>query len=146
MLAHFKKVTEATIGRLVEAGHKIVWHGRVNQDVLGGDFKKSGIIAYPANFMETFGLVFAQAMMAGMVPVVPKLGFLPDLVGDVGIVVPGSPDSMEFGDRFVKAVAHAAEPPIVVREQLQDRVQELNWKNTTDAWERVFGTNVGASS
>lgn len=146
MLAHFKKVTEATIDRLVEAGHKIVWHGRVNQDVLGEDFKKSGILAYPANFMETFGLVFAQAMMAGMVPVVPKLGFLSDLVGDVGIVVPGSPDSMEFGDRFVKAVAHAAEPPIVVREQLQDRVQGLNWENTTDAWERVFGANVGASS
>ena len=146
MLAHFKKVTQATIDRLIAAGHEIVWHGRVNQQTLGEHFKKSGVMANPCNFMETFGLVFAQAMMAGMVPVVPKLGFLPDLVGDVGIVVPGSPDSMEFGDRFVKAVAHAAEPPIVVREQLQDRVRELNWKNSTDAWESVFEINERASS
>jgi glycosyltransferase involved in cell wall biosynthesis len=143
MLAHFKTVVQARIVELQEEGHHIVWHGRVKQALLGEHFKQSGSMLYPANFCETFGLVFAQAMTAGMIPVVPRLGFLPDLVGPEGIVVDGSPDSMEFGPRFVEAAVRSANVNDARRRMASERTEELSWNYIADSWESLIERKVG---
>lgn len=144
MLRYFKERTIATIDKLCAGGHNIVWHGRVNQEVLGEHFLRSGVMAYPANFMETFGIVFAQAMMAGVVPVVPQMGNLPALLGPTGLVVPGSPDSQEFGPRFVDAIVAATLVDYVARDELKERVLYFEWETITNHWEKIFKIGVPA--
>lgn len=147
MLAWFKQNTQQKIDKLIAKGHRINWIGRVDQATLAEEFKKTGLIVYPANFMETFGIVFAQAMTAGVVPVVSDLGALPTTVGeiaDLGVVVPGSPDSIEFGERFVSAVADAVNTTSDKRRYLTEWTHYLNWNHIAREWEVMIEKELEA--
>lgn len=137
-LAYFKERTRAKFDQLVQDGYNLVWHGRISESRLARHMQKSGVIAYPANFMETFGIVFAQAMAAGVIPVVPDLGNLPALVRDNGIIVPGAPDSMEFGMRFVEAVVAATKPPSDQRQKAADAVTQFDWELIAETWDQLI--------
>ena len=108
-LAYFKQKTKATITQLRKDGYKINWHGRQPQKVLAEHMKLATVMPYPANFMETYGIVFEQAICSGAIPVVPNLGNLPAMLGPAygEYVVPGSPDSMAFEEPFIQAVVAA---------------------------------------
>lgn len=139
MLRQFKARTEKQFAELKAAGHDITWHGRVDQNTLARHMFDSLVMAYPADFMETFGIVFAQAMTAGVIPVVPNLGNLPDLVHYDGIIVPGPPNSMEFAPRFVEAVRRAAlEAPNTVRESMSVSTTWFKWDQIVSRWETMI--------
>jgi glycosyltransferase involved in cell wall biosynthesis len=100
-------------------------------------------MAYPANFMETFGIVFVQAMAAGVIPVIPNLGNLPNLVDpSTGIIVRGAPDSMEYGPRFVDAVARATEAPAIARESASDSVRHYDWPTIAAQWNEILTPTI----
>lgn len=139
-LAHFKERTERQLTKLLDAGYEILWHGRQPQIVLASHMKVAGVMPYPANFLETFGLVFAQAITAGMVPVVPALGSLPEIMGDTlsDFVVPGSPESREYGPRFVEAVARAVEVDDATRFISEKTIPGITWEAAYEAWSQLI--------
>lgn len=138
MLRYFKQRTQQQLDELQGAGYQIAWHGRVTQEVLIDALWRSGVMPYPADFFETFGIVFAQACAAGVVPVVPKLGNLPDLVGYSAPVLPGAPNSAEFGPRFVDAVVRASEAPSSIRRDLRLQVESFDWQHVFEHWDGLI--------
>lgn len=139
-LAHFKERTERQLTKLLDEGYEILWHGRQPQSVLASHMKVAGVMPYPANFLETFGLVHAQAITAGMIPVVPNLGSLPQIMGDnlADFIVPGSPDGREYGPRFVEAVGRASEVDDALRFISERTIPGITWEAAYEAWSQLI--------
>lgn len=153
MLAAFKEKTQGHIKKLISEGYAIHEHGRVNQWQLAQEFKAANVMAYPANFMETFGIVFVQAMAAGVIPIVPKLGNLPDLI--VGhdtpefesLVISGSPNNEDFAGRFIEAFqTHLIYGNLWMRRNLAARTEAADWPNVVRAWEQMIGRLVAGKT
>lgn len=139
VLRIFKARIQEVLGDLVSRGHAITWHGRVNQERLIDAMWCSSVMPYPADFFETFGIVFAQACACGVVPVVPNMGNLPQLAGDhLGIVVDGPPNSFEYAGRFIDAVQLAAEAPHGIRNALTESVMQFDWPRVLQAWDELI--------
>lgn len=141
-LMAFKKRILTMIENLGGREGGIFWRGRVGQETLSVSLRKASVMPYPANFMETFGIVFAQAMTAGCIPVVPDLGALPDLVEDPHLVINGAPDSENFGERFVEAVVREAQATDGFRRSLSHTTEPYVWSNVTDAWEALLAEHI----
>ncbi len=101
MLKHFKQKIIAMIDQLNEEFGGIEWYGRVNEVTLARSMKCSGFMLYPANFMETFGIVFQQSLIAGCLPITCSLGALPELLPGELVVSGADPDSEIFKDLFL---------------------------------------------
>lgn len=130
-LQHLKDQVLGKIDQLNSMGYNIFMHGRVRQEILARRFRCANMMLYPANFCETFGIVFAQAMAAGVVPVTSALGNLKDLVPNT---VSGSPDNEDFAERFIKMIGVANEITDDDRAMLAQRVRFCDWSNITRAW------------
>ena len=132
-LAYFKQRTEAQLEALTKAGHTINWHGRQPQKVLAEHLKLATVMPYPANFMETYGIVFEQGISVGAIPVVPRLGNLPSLLGPVysRYVVQGSPDSMAFEEPFIRAVVEANRADVLRK---TDSSYGPEWPEAYEQW------------
>lgn len=141
-LIAFKKRINDRIEFLGGKEGGIFWRGRVRQVTLAYALKKASVMPYPSSFEETFGLVFAQAMTAGCLPVVPNLGNMPDLIGDRYLIVDGAPDSENFGGRFVDALVLAAHDVGDIRAALAERTKQLTWDKTTDVWEDLLTRTI----
>ncbi len=145
-LLSFKKRIVEMIENLGGKEGGIFWRGRVSQETLSSSLRRASVMPYPANFMETFGIVFVQAMTAGCIPVVPDLGALPDLVGDPHLIISGAPDSESFGERFVEAVVREAHATDGFRRTLAHSTEQYVWKDIADAWETALSTTINLRS
>lgn len=141
-LMEFKKRIIRMIDNLGGREGGIFWRGRVGQETLANSLKRASVMPYPANFCETFGLVFAQAMTAGCIPVVPNLGALPDLIGEQRLVIDGSPDSQTFGRRFVDQVIREAHADNGFRRELAHATEMYGWDGVADAWEALIAEHA----
>lgn len=146
-LAHFKKTVQAQIKRLGGEKVGIIWHGRVGQQELATAMKRASIMPYPANFMETFGIVFAQGMAAGCLPVTCDLGALPAMIDDPRLIVTGAaPDSEVYERLFLDKLFAVMEMDPAERYELErglnERVQDLNYASVADSWERLFAMYI----
>jgi len=76
-------------------------------------FKKAHVYVHPQTYHETFGMVIAQAMATGMIPVSTSKGALPELIShnENGLLTTG-PNIEEYDTwaEFVDLVATALEP------------------------------------
>lgn len=87
---------------LEKAGAQV--HGNLKQKDLAREFMKSSILAYPNTFAETSCITAMEAQAAGCVVVSSKLGALPETVGDRGILLEGSPNTLEYSKAFISAI------------------------------------------
>jgi hypothetical protein len=124
------------IAAIEPAGYEDVW----DMEVEGNhNFVVNGVVLHNC---ETFGIVFAQAMTAGCIPVVPDLGALPDLVEDPNLTILGAPDSENFGQRFVDAVVREAQATDGYRRSMSHTTEQYVWSNVTDAWEALLAEHI----
>lgn len=67
---------------------------------------RARLLLYPGiHFEETNGHVCSEAMATGVIPLVSRLGALPETVPEsAGILFDGSPESPEYQDRYVAEV------------------------------------------
>ena len=88
-----------------ESGDRLLITGYLNDEKLLRFFSKSSVYLQ-LSYEESFGIALAQAMSCECIPIVTKLGALPEVVGDTGYYVP-------YGDvdATVKAVKKALEDP-----------------------------------
>ena len=81
------------------------YYGNVKQNILAEQFCKSGILFYPNTFEETSCITAIESMAGGCVPIVPRIGALPETISDCGIFIDGNPGTEEFANTYARACA-----------------------------------------
>ena len=61
--------------------------GFIDQEKLHEIMKKSSIIVIPSIWKEPFGLVAAEAMSYGTAIIASKVGGLPEIIGENGLLI-----------------------------------------------------------
>lgn len=72
-----------------EAGNNVVFTGFLEDAQLDALLRRAAVYVQ-ASRHEGFGLSLAEGMLAGCVPVVSDVGALPEVVGDVGVMIANS--------------------------------------------------------
>ncbi|MFH2103079.1 MAG: glycosyltransferase [Chloroflexota bacterium] len=81
------------------ASPNVAFPGRVNDDELLRLYQEAAVYVQPSRH-EGFGMSVAEAMLAGCIPVVTRLGALPEVVGDAGVYLPNTtPEAVAEGIR-----------------------------------------------
>lgn len=89
---------------LLEHKETVTNHGWVNKRILYDYWCKSQFWLYPSNFIETFCLTAYEAAASKTAVITTNRGSLPEVVGDDGIILPGDPNSKEWGDKAIQAI------------------------------------------
>jgi glycosyltransferase involved in cell wall biosynthesis len=76
------------------AGADVQFVGRVDATRLAELRAGAAVALVPSRSAETFGLAAAEAMAAGVPVAASRVGALPELVGDEGLVPPGDADAL----------------------------------------------------
>jgi glycosyltransferase involved in cell wall biosynthesis len=97
------------------------------------------VLAVPSRY-EGFGLVAVEAMLAGVPVVASRVGSLPEVLGDTGVLVP--PDDPEaLADALISLVEHPARRAALGRrgaERARARFgSERMCQETLEAWQRA---------
>ena len=71
-----------------DAADNVEFTGWLEREDLDALFRRATVYVQPSRH-EGFGLAVAEAMLAGCVPVVTAAGALPEVVGDVGVLLDG---------------------------------------------------------
>lgn len=126
------------ITRMIDRLDGVTWHGRVNQETLSRYLRTSGVMAYPADFLDTFGIVFHQALVAGCVPIMPNLGALGEMMPRQ-LVVGGAPPNSEvfegmFLDRIDEVMSMTDEERVALVNEHYDVVRISRWQEVGDYW------------
>ena len=96
----------------------VTFTGRVSDDALL-DYYRSASVYVQASLHEGFGLSVAEAMLAGCVPVVNRVGSLPEVVGDTGVYIE-SPNPAELSSAIEKALASPEAARASIRQRILD--------------------------
>lgn len=110
--AQFDKLQSDLIGRLkaqIKAMESlgVVYHDRVNKDVLAEEFLSAGCWIHPTWFTETSCITAMEAQAAGLRMVTSSIAALNETVADRGVLIDGAWTSEEYKDKFVKSVVKA---------------------------------------
>jgi glycosyltransferase involved in cell wall biosynthesis len=148
-LIMFKARINDLIDRLNEEhGKKIEWKGRVSEKVLRRVVSSAGAMPYPANFNETFGIVFQQALSVRTPPVVSQMGALADLIPR-WLQVQGSPDSEAFTEPFIDALVEAVSSHREGLDEYKEYHDEMvrhsersDYTHVHEAWDNIIGINT----
>jgi glycosyltransferase involved in cell wall biosynthesis len=101
------------------ASANVTFAGQVSEDELL-DYYRQASVYVQASLHEGFGLSVAEAMLAGCIPVITKVGSLPEVVGDCGFHTTSS-DPMDVA----KAIETALNGSLSLREQARRRILSL---------------------
>lgn len=73
----------ASIGESLGIGNAVTWAGRVSDEALADAYRRASLFLLPST-KEGFGIVFAEALAAGIAVVAAKAGGAPEAVGPGG--------------------------------------------------------------
>jgi alpha-1,6-mannosyltransferase len=94
----------------------------------------SADIAVAPGPVETFGLAAVEALACGTPVVVNAAGALPELIGDGGVAMPGSPEHFADGVRTL-----LARPERERRAAARARAERFGWPGAVDGFLRAHG-------
>lgn len=105
-------------------GGDVRFVGRVGREELAQLRGRASVAVVPSRSAETFGLAAAEAMADGIPVVASRIGALPELVLEEGLVAPGDAGALavavgrlagnaEAGERGLRRVAEVASPATV---------------------------------
>lgn len=115
------------------ATSNVTFTGRVSDEALL-DYYRNASVYVQASLHEGFGLSVAEAMLAGCVPVVNRVGSLPEVAGDSGVYVE-SPDPAAIAKAVEKALAY----PETARASIRQRVlDEFPMEKRGDSLEQLI--------
>jgi len=101
------------------APRNVTFTGRVSDEELLDHYRSASVYVQPS-LHEGFGLSVAEAMLAGCVPVVNRVGSLPEVVGDSGTYVE-STDPAAISKAIEKALAYPDEARASIRQRILDQ-------------------------
>lgn len=88
-------------------GDVVAFREPQHSDDLAWMLSEADIFLHPDASVETGSMALIEAMKCGVVPVVSRVGALPELCGSQGLVVPGTPGERRFLVNVVNAVLRA---------------------------------------
>jgi glycosyltransferase involved in cell wall biosynthesis len=80
-------------------GDRVIFHGHVDEEDIPGTYRQFDVLAVPSvpmpGWLEQFGRVVVESQSSGVPVVASSSGALPDVVGEVGLLVPpNDPDAL----------------------------------------------------
>jgi len=93
--------------------------GRLSDEGLNDYYRKASVYVQTSRH-EGFGLSVAEAMLAGCVPVVTRVGALPEVTGHSGIFV-DAPEPALISRGIERALAYSDEARASIRQRILDR-------------------------
>jgi len=82
----------------------VVFRGTVGQKELAKEFKSSYLWVYPCRFLETFCISAVEAQAAGTPAISSDNGLMPEIIGDAGRIVVGSPADKVSQSDYIDAL------------------------------------------
>jgi glycosyltransferase involved in cell wall biosynthesis len=115
--------------------------GRLVRVVAPSDEKLAGVMAGAdalclPSLMEGFGMTPLEAMACGTPVVVSDRGSLPEVVGDVGVVVAPTVDDVERG--LAEVLGLSGEDRAELGRAARRRAECFSWDRTADGWLAVL--------
>jgi glycosyltransferase involved in cell wall biosynthesis len=92
--------------------------GWLSDEALGDYYRRAFVYVQPS-LHEGFGLSVAEAMLAGCVPVVSRVGSLPEVTGDSGIFV-DTPAPAAIAKAIAEALTYPEEARAPIRQRILD--------------------------
>lgn len=92
--------------------------GWLSDEALGDYYRRASVYVQPS-LHEGFGLSVAEAMLAGCVPVVSRVGSLPEVTGDSGIFV-DTPAPAAIAKAIAEALTYPEEARAPIRQRILD--------------------------
>jgi glycosyltransferase involved in cell wall biosynthesis len=117
--------TQAEIETLGINEH-IIWRDNVSDEQLPAVYNMASVIV-SASFYEGFGMPTLEAMACGTIPIVSKCSSLPEVVGDVGLLI--NPDEPE-------TIAQALHKALTDTEWREKQSQAALERSSLFTWER----------
>lgn len=101
-------------------------------------FARSHVLLLPCRWNEPFGMVALEAMAKQCVPVVPRRGGLPDVVGNSGVIVDDR-DGDRTADAFVEAIRRELLPRLdELANAAGKRARLMTWEAVAGDYDRVL--------
>jgi glycosyltransferase involved in cell wall biosynthesis len=98
------------------ASPNVLFPGRVDEQTLLDYYRRSAVYVQ-ASAHEGFGMSVAEAMLGGCVPVVTRVGALPEVVGEAGLYAP-SQDPIALA----RTIQQAMDVPLDARARARQRI------------------------
>lgn len=93
--------------------------GRLSDEALNDYYRRASVYVQ-ASRHEGFGMSVAEAMLGGCVPVVTRAGALPEVVGDLGLII-DAPEPETIAPAIRRAFAFSDRERAMIRQRVLDR-------------------------
>lgn len=111
----------------LKLGNRVMWKENIEDDELPAIYNLATILVLPS-FYEGFGFPALEAMACGTVPIVSNRSSLPEVVGDVGLLI--NPDDVHSIKEAIKKALTDTEWRIVNQEKGLARAKQFRWEST----------------
>lgn len=127
---------DALIRTAHDAGAQIVVHGSVSDEGIRAAYQRATLFVLPSRF-EGYGMVFAEALWAGIPVVACDAGPVAQLVGSGGITVPV--DDVEALAHQLRTILHQPASLQALTHAARQRGHALpRWRDTAIAWQQAI--------
>jgi glycosyltransferase involved in cell wall biosynthesis len=132
----YTALIDALIATAHQAGAQIVVHGSVTDDAVIAAYQQATLFVLPSRF-EGYGMVFAEALWAGVPVVACDTGPVAQLVGAGGVTVPV--DDVDALAQQLTILLHHHDQLSALAQAAHHRGQQLpRWRDTALAWEQAI--------
>lgn len=145
--AHLLKEYEVLRQEFLRLPHCFL-HGNLKQRDLAREFMKSSLLLYPNIFEETSCITALEAQAAGCAIVTSALAALPETVGDAGLLITGTPGSLEYLNAFIGAADRILADDELFQQLSRngrERAKETDWRSVAERLLRFLGEYAGGA-
>lgn len=113
-----------------ESGRRIRFEPFVDRDALPGLLREADAFVVPSRWREPSGLTLGEAMATGLPVIASRVGGIPEVVGEAGILVePDDPEALAAAlRRLVDDPAHREELGRAARARAEERDWSRSWR------------------
>lgn len=122
--------------RLVSQTDGVYFHGRISQEQLYKEWRKSGMWVYRTDFHETSCITCMEAQALGAIPIVSPVAALDENV-HYGSAIQGEANDLLTGARFAAEIVKWSNPgkQETVRRQMMEYARKaFDWERFVDQW------------
>jgi glycosyltransferase involved in cell wall biosynthesis len=116
---------------LLANSKNVVLHGRISQDELAQEMRKSGVWLYPTYFSETYCITAVEAQLAGLVPVTNDLAALAETVKGGFVLTQDHNEPETYVKLTIEALTETLDSE---RRSIQKNAPAVSWKEVAQRW------------